>query len=100
MLSNAGFSVIEASDGREAVAAFEASPDDISVVVMDRTMPGLDGREAFARIRAMASDVPFVFISGYIDQLSESSEPHTQVLHKPFTSATLTTKVREAILGA
>jgi signal transduction histidine kinase/CheY-like chemotaxis protein len=99
MLAEAGFSVIEASDGREAVAVFQARSAEIDLVVMDRTMPGLDGREAFHRIREASDRVPVIFVSGYTDALSERLDPHTWVLHKPFRTATLTTAVREATLG-
>ena len=99
MLAEAGFSVIEASDGREAVAAFQARSAEIDVVVMDRTMPGLDGREAFDRIRAASDRVPVIFISGYTDALADGLDAHTRVLHKPFRTAAFTTAVREVMHG-
>ncbi len=99
MLAEAGFSVIEAFDGREAVAAFQARSADIDIVVMDRTMPGLDGKEAFDRIRAASDRVPVIFISGYTDALPEGLDAHTRVLHKPFRTATFTTAVKEVMHG-
>ena len=55
ILKNDGYSVIEASDGLEAVDVFEREAPDI--VLLDGVMPQLDGFEACARIRAKVPDI-------------------------------------------
>ncbi len=100
MLERAGFQVIEAADGREAVSAFESRADDISVVVMDQTMPELDGQEAVSQIRAIAPDVPVVFISGFTDLEIGTLDSRTRMLHKPFKADALTKTIVEAMTGA
>ena len=98
MLVGAGFNVIEASDGKEAVAAYQARSGDISLVVLDQTMPEMNGWEAFTRIRAVSEGVPVVFMSGYTDAMGDAApDPRTVFVHKPFRAATLTAKVREAM---
>jgi CheY-like chemotaxis protein len=99
MLADAGFSVIEASDGQEAVVAFQARSSEIDVVVMDLTMPGLDGREAVERIRAVSPRVPVIFISGYTEGPPETIGSRARFLHKPFRAGAFTTAVREMILS-
>lgn len=99
MLQRAGFEVIQAVDGQAAVHAFRAHADEISLVIMDRTMPKMNGLEALAQIRSMSSDVPVVFMSGYseADQFIPSEDQRISFLHKPFDAAALNTKIREAV---
>ena len=97
MLTDDGFDVVEAVDGREAVAAFADRPGDFSLVVLDHAMPGLDGGEAFTRIRADAPDVPVVFMSGHTDSVLPPLDARTAFLHKPFHAGSLSAKVREVM---
>ena len=62
-LRDAGFSVVTASDGRQALARIrEREPE---VVVADVEMPGMGGYELCRQVRARgADDVPFLFCSG------------------------------------
>lgn len=64
MLKELGFSVITAQDGREALAAFEKHPE-ISVVILDLTMPHMDGEQCFRELRAIQPDVKVIISSGY-----------------------------------
>lgn len=60
----AGFHVVEASDGAEALAAIVASRPDC--VVMDLAMPGMDGWEATRRLKAdpATASIPVVIVTG------------------------------------
>lgn len=49
-LARRGFTVLEAEDGRSALAAVEAAPPDL--VLLDWTMPGMSGLDALTAIRA------------------------------------------------
>jgi CheY-like chemotaxis protein len=60
-----GFQVVEASDGAEAVEVFQRRKDEITLVLMDLTMPRMDGREAFLRMRELAPEIPVVLTSGF-----------------------------------
>ena len=64
ILERAGYQVILAADGSEAVAYFK-SRSDIDLVVLDLTMPRMDGAEAFSAIRRIDPDVKIVLTSGY-----------------------------------
>jgi two-component system cell cycle sensor histidine kinase/response regulator CckA len=68
MLRQIGFSVLTAADGQEAVDVFKAHADEISVVLLDLTMPRLSGEEVFEEITKIRGDVRVVFSSGFPEQ--------------------------------
>ena len=51
MLEEFGYTVIEASDGQEAVSKFMENKDRIDLFLSDIVMPGMNGREAYERIK-------------------------------------------------
>ena len=65
MLETLGFSVITASDGREAVAIYRAQGKAIAFVLMDLTMPHMNGEEAFREIRTFNPHAKVFIASGY-----------------------------------
>ena len=68
MLEHAGFSVLTASDGLEGVETLRRRGDEISVVLLDLTMPKLSGDAALSRMGQIKPDVPVVLCSGYDEQ--------------------------------
>ena len=68
MLQLAGFSVLEARDGTQAVEIARREKPDL--VLMDISLPGLDGLEATRQLRADAAfgQLPIIIISAYDDQ--------------------------------
>jgi len=58
----------QASDGAEALDLFVRRREELTLVLMDLTMPVMDGREAFLRMKALAPNVPVVLTSGYNEQ--------------------------------
>ncbi|RME70643.1 MAG: response regulator, partial [Verrucomicrobia bacterium] len=87
ILSRAGYRLILASNGQEAVELFSAHRDDIDAAVFDVMMPTLKGHEALMRIRQTRPDLPAVLFSGYMKALAlKPGElgPHTLLLRKPF----------------
>lgn len=67
MLEIRGYSVIEATDGEQAVQLAESAGPDL--ILMDGSLPRLDGLDATRRIRrsAHAARVPIAFISGHAE---------------------------------
>jgi two-component system, OmpR family, response regulator len=65
-LSKAGMAVIEARDGKEALARFGAGRPDL--IVLDIGMPELDGLDVCRQIRK-SSDVPIVFLTARDDEI-------------------------------
>jgi signal transduction histidine kinase/CheY-like chemotaxis protein len=91
MLQRAGFEVLDAQDGRAAMARLDA---DIDLLLTDIVMPGsLTGVEVADGFRARTSDLPVVFVTGYSDDILDPSRLEgptpTMLLTKPFTEADL-----------
>jgi two-component system NtrC family sensor kinase len=94
-----GYDVLRASDGKEAVALFEAHPE-ISIAVLDVVMPRMGGKEALDAMRLRRPDLKALFTSGYsTDQIHESFVllPGIDFLPKPYGPASLARRVREVL---
>jgi two-component system, cell cycle sensor histidine kinase and response regulator CckA len=98
VLERAGLTVVLAEDGAGGVETFRARAEDVQIVVVDLTMPGLDGRETLQHIRRIRPDVPAILMSGYTPTDLEDWPSH-EFLQKPFTPTALRAMVRR-ILGA
>lgn len=95
VLSEAGYRVIAAGDGQEAVDLFAAQRAAIDLVVLDVIMPRLGGHEAYEQIRALAPRMPVVFMTGYSPDLTVPAE--AAWLQKPCGGEALKRKVREVL---
>jgi nitrogen-specific signal transduction histidine kinase/ActR/RegA family two-component response regulator len=102
-LRSAGYSVLTAVDGEEALTTFQKHRDDIALVLSDVVMPRVGGVALAKALRAAAPEVPVVLISGY--PLSEievqlREEGVSTWVQKPFSAAYLTRAVGSALSGA
>jgi CheY-like chemotaxis protein len=97
VLESAGYRILEATDGAEAVDRFRRDPAAVDLVILDLTMPRLSGRDAFRQLRALDPDVRVLFSSGYsADDLSDVAGA-LGLLAKPYRPADLVQAVREAL---
>ena len=67
-LSDAGFQVVTARSGFEALDLVRKRPRDISLVICDLSMPFMDGEETFNRIRDISENIPVILATGFIEQ--------------------------------
>ena len=100
LLTRAGYTVLRAGSGDEALTMFRQHGDRIDLVVLDLIMPDLHGREVFDAIRAMNPKARILLSSGYSVE-SHAAEILEQggdgLLQKPFTSAELLRTIRQVI---
>jgi two-component system cell cycle sensor histidine kinase/response regulator CckA len=99
-LEGAGYRVIEASHGEEALRLYEAHAGAVECLVSDVVMPQLGGHDLAARLRTRDPRLPVLFISGYVDDAVLRSgllAPGMAFLQKPFTPETLAHRVRELL---
>lgn len=65
ILGSAGIPVITAVNGSSGVQIYQNQQQEIGLVLLDLSMPGLSGSETFAQLRRINPDVPVVLTSGY-----------------------------------
>lgn len=97
-LSKKGYSVLEASNGREAVDIF-FDEHDISLIILDVMMPEMDGWQVCREIRQF-SDVPIIMLTARSDEMDELMGFRLGVdeyITKPFSPKVLVARV-EAVL--
>src|SRR5438552_69945 len=68
LLSEAGYQVVTAQSGFEALDLFRRQPQAFQLVLLDLTMPFMDGEETFHRLREIRADIPIVLCTGFIRQ--------------------------------
>jgi signal transduction histidine kinase/CheY-like chemotaxis protein len=101
-LERAGYRVITASDGAEALERYAEHADSVEVVVLDMAMPVMGGAECFRRLRERAPDVRVLFASGYaLEQEARDclAAGALGFLEKPFAAARLVDAVALARAG-
>jgi PAS domain S-box-containing protein len=86
-LEKAGYRVLTATDGVEAVETFLQHKDEISVVVLDLGLPKLNGWEAFKKMKKADPTLKPILASGYISDEIESAMTEGQLaalIAKPY----------------
>ncbi len=97
ILERLGYSVIEATDGEEALAVWTGRASDIDLVITDVVMPRLDGPSFVARASAIQPVNRLIYLSGYARDataMRQDLDPSAPLLQKPFTSGALARAVR------
>ena len=99
VLRQAGYRVIEAGSGEEAIE-LAGEPDPISLLLTDVVMPAMSGRTLAERMRALHPGIAVLYMSGYTDDLVVRTGVMVDgrnFLQKPFTPENLLTRVRATL---
>jgi PAS domain S-box-containing protein len=100
ILQRAGYHVLEARDGGDALRMCRQHPDVIHVLVTDVIMPQMSGRELSEQLALLRPAMKVLFMSGYTDDSIVHHgvlESGVAFLQKPITPQALTRKVREVL---
>jgi len=100
ILEEAGYKVIEAVDGRDALDKFTEHRTEVDILATDVIMPKMNGKSLYEEIRKIRPDMKVLFMSGYTkDIIVERGilEDEFSVITKPVTSYELLKKVREIL---
>jgi PAS domain S-box-containing protein len=102
ILQYAGYSVLEAGRGEEALRLAGEHAGPIHLLITDMVMPGMGGREVAGRLAALRPGTRVLFVSGYTDDAIVRHgvlEHGVAFLQKPFKPEALLHKVRETLDG-
>ena len=101
-LSAAGFTVLTAADGLEALVRFEQNAAGIALVVLDLSMPRMGGEDACDALRRIRPDVSILLSSGYGEEEVTQRMGGREVagfIRKPYRPMTLVQQARALITG-
>ncbi len=99
-LEHAGYTVLAAGDGIEALHLLRQHPAPIHLVFTDVVMSRLGGRGLYEIDRREGRTTPYLFTSGYTGRGEEPLDPSLPFLPKPWTSADLLARVRQTLDSA
>jgi CheY-like chemotaxis protein len=100
IFEGAGYRVLAAPDGMEALRTFMQNRDEISLVLLDAVMPKLNGHEVYDWIKGDSPGTKFVFCTGYDPETAQTGvikQENVRLVHKPFDAETLLCTVREVL---
>jgi two-component system cell cycle sensor histidine kinase/response regulator CckA len=102
ILSGAGYRVLAADGGAQALELAALHEGAIDLLVSDVVMPGMLGKELAERLVYTRPDTRVLYMSGYAQPVLASQgtlDPGVALLEKPFTAADLLTAVRRRLDG-
>ncbi|HWS15142.1 MAG TPA: ATP-binding protein, partial [Candidatus Methylomirabilis sp.] len=99
-LQRDGYSILAASNGREALTLAGGHDGPIDLLLTDLVMPGMNGMELAQRLMPLRPGMKVLYMSGYSEEAISrlgSVEDGTSFLQKPVTLSLLSRKVREIL---
>jgi CheY-like chemotaxis protein len=98
-LEAAGYRVLVACDGAEAISMYVTHRDDIALVLTDMSMPIMDGAALIVRLEAMNPHVRIIRSSGLLSAVDANggSDAVQHFIPKPYTAAVMLRTMRDAL---
>jgi len=100
ILMQAGYHVLDAKGGEEAIRVCRAHAGEIDLLLTDVVMPEISGKEVADRVLELRPALRVVFMSGYTDEAIVQHgvlDANVEFIQKPFTWIALTKKVRDVL---
>lgn len=97
VLRSAGYFIIEASDGVEALEQIKQYTGPIHLVITDVVMPRMNGRQLMEQVRPVRPDTLFLFMSGYMSDKVGRQGLDAPFIQKPFLPSDLLRAVRKVL---
>jgi two-component system, cell cycle sensor histidine kinase and response regulator CckA len=99
-LESAGYTVLQAGSGGEAMQIAGEYPGNIDLLVTDMVMPGMTGQRLASQLREKKPIVGVIYMSGYSEQTAAEgaeSDPGSRLLTKPFNRNAILRAVRDVL---
>ena len=103
ILTRAGYQVLSASGGEQALHLAQSHPGPINLLLTDVIMPKMTGNEVAARVGVLRPGIPVLYMSGYAEPVLTDNgtlPDGVTIVEKPFTSQELLQRVRAFVHGA
>jgi two-component system cell cycle sensor histidine kinase/response regulator CckA len=100
ILESAGYRVLKAGTAAEAISAFDEYKTIVRLLLTDVVLPGQNGRDLAPDLRCVCPKLRIIFASGYPENVvtrQALQEDGMFYLPKPFSSQSLTPKVRQVL---
>jgi len=100
VLTDEGYRIVTAKDGFHAIDIYRKLKEQISLVILDFTMPVMDGADVFAELLEINPKVPVVLSSGFAEQgrlRSMLARGLRGFIPKPYTQQKLLTQIRSVL---
>lgn len=100
ILENAGYQVLQAANGPEALNMIRTGPDQLDLLLTDVLMPGMSGVELADEVASAAPGLRVLFMSAYAESMAGSRDAglgRAPLVQKPFDRPTLLTQVRQVL---
>jgi len=100
ILESAGYTVLLAADGKEALEVFEKHTADIDLFLLDVVMPKMGGKAVYNALREQRPRLRFLFSSGYSTNAIHAGfvlQEGIELIQKPYAPNALLRKVREVL---
>ncbi len=99
ILGESGYEPLCAAGGAEALRLFAERADEVRVVLLDMTMPGMGGEETLAQLRAVRAGVPVILTSGYDPEETAArvGQRCEGFIQKPYTPDQLVALIRRVL---
>jgi two-component system cell cycle sensor histidine kinase/response regulator CckA len=93
VLHRAGFDVLSAGCGGEAISISQSHPGEIALLITDITLPGMNGWTLARKLMQADPDISVLYMSGGCVEWNLDDDEHVEFLPKPFSLSTLLMEV-------
>jgi two-component system cell cycle sensor histidine kinase/response regulator CckA len=100
VLEEAGYTVLEAGNGQEALSKYEQFEGPLDLLITDSAMPKMTGRQVAEQLVLSHPEMKVLFISGHMTDaivLQAISQGRAHFLQKPFAVEILKNTVRQLL---
>jgi PAS domain S-box-containing protein len=101
VLESAGYRVLAASNGEEAIQLFAEHAAEVDLVLLDVVMPKLGGQDTYERLARLKPGLPVLFCSGYSGPPPQNGQSHIKAgnfLYKPYVAEDLLRMIRDRLI--